>query len=174
RDHARALHVAPEDLGIPGERDDALLDARAARVVDADQRTPELRGEIQHLADLLGEDLAQRAAEDGEVLREDEDLAAEDRPVTGDDRIAVRAPREHPEVGFAVPDVAVELHERTRVAQALHALPREQLPLRAVALDGALAARVQRLGAQLLEPRELLLGGVVDALFSGPRHRAEP
>src|SRR5205814_2291289 len=71
-------------------------------------------------------------------------------------------------------DVAVELHERARVAQALLALPREQLSLRAVALDGAFAARVQRLSAQLLEPRELLLGGVMDALFFGPRHRAEP
>ena len=40
----------------------------------------------------------ERAAEDGEVLREDEDLAAEDRPVAGDDRVAVRPPLEHPEV----------------------------------------------------------------------------
>src|SRR3954447_8887002 len=72
RDHARALDVAPEDLRVAGERDDAFLDARAARVVDPDHRAAELRRQVHHLADLLGEDLAQRAAEHGEVLREDE------------------------------------------------------------------------------------------------------
>ncbi len=38
RDHAGGLDVAPEDLRVAGERDDALLDARAARVVDPDHR----------------------------------------------------------------------------------------------------------------------------------------
>ena len=32
------LDVAPEDLGVAGERDDALLDPRPARVVDPDHR----------------------------------------------------------------------------------------------------------------------------------------
>ncbi len=36
--NAACLDVAIEDLGVPRERDDALLDARAARVVDADAR----------------------------------------------------------------------------------------------------------------------------------------
>ena len=58
RDHARALDVAPEDLRVAGERDDALLDPRAARVVDPDHRAAVLRGQVHHLADLLGEDLA--------------------------------------------------------------------------------------------------------------------
>ena len=91
--------------------------------------------EVHHLADLLGEDLAQRAAEDREVLREDEDLAAEDRPVAGDDGVAVRAAVHHPEVRLAVADVAVELDERARVAELLGALAREQPPLVAPARD---------------------------------------
>ena len=73
------LDVPPEDLRVAGERDDALLDPRSARVVDPDHRAAVLDGEIHHLADLLREDLGERAAEDGEVLAEDEDLAAEDR-----------------------------------------------------------------------------------------------
>ena len=36
---------------------------------------------------LLGEDLRERAAEDREVLGEDEHLPAEDRPVAGDDGV---------------------------------------------------------------------------------------
>src|SRR5205085_11792290 len=104
---------APEDLRIPGERDDALLDPRAAGVVDPYDGAAELRRQVHHLADLLREDLAERAAEDGEVLREDEDLAAEDRPVARDDGVAVRAPVEHAEVRLTVAHVAVELDERT-------------------------------------------------------------
>ena len=58
RHDAGELHVPPEDLRVAGERDDALLDARAARVVDPDHRAAVLRRQVQHLADLLGDDLA--------------------------------------------------------------------------------------------------------------------
>ena len=51
-----------------GERDDAFLDARAGAVVEADQRRADRLGEVHHLVDLLGEHLAERAAEDREVL----------------------------------------------------------------------------------------------------------
>ena len=68
RDDARRQNVAEEDIGVAGERDDSLLDARAARVVDADDRAAVLHRQVHHLADLLGEHLAERAAEDGEVL----------------------------------------------------------------------------------------------------------
>ena len=155
RDDARRLDVAPEDLRVAGERDDALLDPRAAGVVDPDHRAAVLDGQVHDLADLLGEDLAERAAEDGEVLGEDEDLAAEDRPVAGDDRVAVRAALHHPEVRLAVADVAVELDERAGVAELLGALAGEEPALLAPRRDGLLAAGVERLLAQLLQPLEL-------------------
>ena len=59
RDDTRELHVAPEDLGVAGERDNALLDSRAARVVDPDHRAAVLAREIEHLADLLRDRLGQ-------------------------------------------------------------------------------------------------------------------
>src|SRR5207302_9758469 len=124
-DDARALDVAPEDLRVAGEGDHALLNSRTARVVDPDHRTTELQGQVHHLANLLGEDLAQGPAEDGEVLGKDEDLPAEDRPVAGDDGVAVRPPFQHPEVRFAVADVAVELDERAGIEQLDQALARE-------------------------------------------------
>jgi hypothetical protein len=154
-DHAGALDVAPEDLRVAGERDDSLLDAGPARVVDADHRAAVLRGHVHHLADLLGEDLGEGAAEHGEVLREDEDLPAEDRPVAGYDRVAVRSPVEHPEVGLAVADVAVELDEGAGIAEALGALAGEQLPRRTLFLDGLLAPGVAGLLPKRLEPLEL-------------------
>src|SRR5207245_1249445 len=114
-------------------------------------RAPVLDGQVHHLADLLGEDLAERAAEDGEVLGEDEDAPPEDRPVARDDGVAVGASIHHPEVRLAVSDVAVELDERARIAELLDALPGEQLALLAAARDGFLAARVARLLPQLLQ-----------------------
>src|SRR5207302_7558505 len=107
------------------------------------------------------EDLAERAAEDGEVLREDEDLPAEDRPVAGDDGVPIGAPLEHAEVRLAMADVAIELDERPRIAEALRPLPRKQLPRFVLLLDCALRAGVERLLAELLQPGESLLGRLV-------------
>ncbi len=115
RDHAGALDVPPEDVRIARERDDPFLDPGTTRVVDPDHRAAVLRGHVHHLADLLREDLGEAAAEDGEVLREDEHAAAEDRPVPGHDGVAVRPLLPHPELRLAVADVAVELDERARV-----------------------------------------------------------
>src|SRR6185437_10784273 len=154
----RGLHVAPEDLRVAGERDDTLLDSRTAGVVDPDHRAAVLHGQVHHLADLLGENLAQRAPEDGEVLREEEDAAAEDSAVTRDNRVAVRTAIHHPEVRLAVADVAIELDERAWIAQLLGALAGEELPLFTPARDRLLAARVKRLSSQLLQPLELSSG----------------
>src|SRR5512146_2898081 len=170
RDHAGALHVAPEDLGVAGQRDDALLDSCAARVVDADHGAAELEREIHDLADLLGEDLAQRASEDREILREDEDLAPEDGAVAGDDRIAVGAPLEHPEVRLAVADVAVELDEGAGIEELDEPLACEQLPLLTLPLDRPLGGGVLGFVPQLCELLELGLGGVAVA----DRHPVEP
>ncbi len=48
------------------------------------------------------------AAEDGEILREDEDLAAVDRARAGDDAVAEDIVFVHPERGAAMHDEAVE------------------------------------------------------------------
>ena len=85
---ARGLHVAPEHLGIAAERGHALLDARAAGIVEPDQRRAVLHGEVHHLADLLGMRFRQRAAEDGEILAKDIDRAAVDGAPAGDDAVA--------------------------------------------------------------------------------------
>ena len=49
-----------------------------------------LQRDVHDLDDLLAEDLAERAAEDGEVLGEDADLPTVDGAVAGDDAVAVR------------------------------------------------------------------------------------
>ena len=140
RHDARGLDVAPEDLGVAGERDDALLDPRPAGVVDPDDGTADLHGHVHHLADLLREHLAQRAAEDGEVLREDAHRPAEHGAVARHDRVAPGPLLAHPELHLAVAHEAVELDERARVEQPLDPLAREQLAA-LVLLRGRLLAR---------------------------------
>ena len=124
-----AHDVADEDVAVGAERDDALLDARAARVVDADDRAADLGRQVHDLAHLLGHDLAERAAEDGEVLAEDAHRAAVDRAVAGDDGVAPGPVLLHVEVERAVADEGVELLERARVEQLLDPLARGQLAL---------------------------------------------
>ena len=91
RDHAAAHDVADEHVAVGAERDDALLDPRAAGVVDPDHRAADLGRQVHDLAHLLAHHLAERAAEHGEVLAEHAHPPAVDRAVTGDDGVAVRA-----------------------------------------------------------------------------------
>ena len=78
---ARRERVAQEDVGVAAEREHAFLDARAARVVEPDDRRAHLHRQVHDLDDLRGVRLRQRSAEDGEVLREDEDRPAVDAAV---------------------------------------------------------------------------------------------
>ena len=159
RHDARRQHVAVEDAAVAGERDDALLDAGAGAVVEPDDRRADLEGEVHQLVDLLGEHLAERAAEHREVLREHEHLAALDRAPAGDDAVGVgtllEARRRR-----AVAGEEVELVERAVVEEVLDALAGEQLALGVLALDRAGRAGVVRLLAPLLQIVELLLHAV--------------
>ena len=111
---ARREDVAQEDLRVAAERRDALLDPRAAGIVEPDDRRADLHREIHDLADLLGVRLRQRTAEDREVLAVDEHQPAVDRAVAGDDAVAEDVLLVEPELRRPVGDEGVELDERVR------------------------------------------------------------
>src|SRR6185437_4553765 len=121
--------VALEDIGIAGERGDAFLDAGAAAVVEADDRGADLHRLIHDLADLLGMGLGERAAEDGEILAEDEDEAAVDRAIAGDDAIARYLLLGHAEIRRAMLDEHVPFLEAAGIEQHVEPLARRQLAL---------------------------------------------
>src|SRR3546814_8027046 len=79
---------------------------------------------IHDLADLLGVGLRQAAAEDGEVLAEDEDEAAADRAVAGDDAVTRHLLVGHAEVRRAVFDEHVPFLEAAGIEQNVDALAR--------------------------------------------------
>src|SRR3546814_17146128 len=99
----------------------ALLDAGAGAVVEADERGADLGGEVHHLVDLLGEHLAEGAAEHSEVLAEYEHLAAVDRAPAGDHAVGVGALLQTAVVGAGAGE-QVELVDRPGVERELDAL----------------------------------------------------
>ena len=127
RHHARSRDVVGEDPGIAVEADDPFLDTRAARVVDAQDRRAVLHGHFLDLADLVRHHPAQAAAEHGEVLGVDKDVAAFDGARSRDHGVARDLLVLHVEVGAVVGAQPVQLHEAPLVQQDLDAFPRQQL-----------------------------------------------
>ena len=114
RDDAGGQDVVAEDPAVQAQRDDALLDARAGAVVDADERAAGLDRQFLDLDDLLAVHLAEAAAEHRGVLAEDAHVAAVDGAVAGDHAVAERTVVAEAEVGAAVPGQRVEFDERSR------------------------------------------------------------
>src|ERR1700730_7055354 len=122
-------------------------------------------GEVHDLLSLRGVALAESAAEEGEVLREDEDLATADRSPARHDAVRERAVLLDAEPVRAVPSEHVELAEGPRIGKQLEPLAREQLASLVLALDRLGAADVQGLVAQLVELLEALLDRVRDRRY---------
>ncbi len=165
RHHARRADVTKENLAVPGKALNALLDASACGVVDANDRAAVALGKVHHLDHLLGVSLAKRSAEDGEILGEDGNLAALDGAEAGHDAVTVWVRAIHAELGRAMLDKGVQLHEGAFVEQGQHPIPGAALaPLRLL-LAGSLVALLDRL-ANLREP-----GGFLHLCL---RHRVSP
>src|SRR5215203_397812 len=163
--YTRGEHVAVEDVGVAGQRDDTLLDARPSRVVDPDSGTTRRDGEIHDLADLLRVDFAQGTPEHGEVLGKDADLAPRNLTVARDDPIPEGPVLLQAEVVRAVHPVAVQLDERARVEQELDALAGRQLAAFSLPLDGLLGGRVGRRLTQMPQPLYLPRCGIFPESF---------
>src|SRR5204862_7959356 len=115
RDHAGSQHIALEHLGIAGEAGDALLDSRAAAVVEADHRSADLHRHVHDLAYLLRVALAQGAAEHGKILGEDEHQPAVYRARPRDHAVARDLLLLHAEVDAIMLDVHVIFFEASRI-----------------------------------------------------------
>ena len=143
--------VSLEDGAVPREAVDALLDARAAGVDEADDGRAAVGREVHDLAYLLGDDLGQRAADNGEVLRVDEGHAACDLAVARDDGVAEVLAVSHPELGCAVLDEGIQLLERALVEQQVNALAGGELALGVLCVDAPSASALPRLLAESLK-----------------------
>jgi hypothetical protein len=150
RDDAREKRVANEDVGVAAKRDDAFLNARAARIVEPNDRRTIARREIHDLADLLRVRLGERSAEDGEILGEDVDETPRDAAVAGDHPVAVDGAAVAVSAVRARDGEAIELGEAAFIEEHGEALARRELAFRVLRLEafGTLPARPPRGGAR--------------------------
>ncbi len=155
RDDAGRLGVALEDAAVPGQRRDALLDTGAGAVVQGDQRGTGRDGHVHDLVDLRGVRLAQRAAEDPEVVGVDEHGPAVHGAPAGDHTVGVGLLGLQAEPGGPVPPQRLHLPEGTLVQQQLDPLTRGELALGVLRLGRPLAGAAPGLladGVQLGDP----------------------
>ncbi len=147
RDDAGGEHVAEEHLAVAAERRHALLDARAARVEQADHRRPGTQGHVLDLDHLVGVGFGQRAAEHSEVLGEDVDHPAVDGAPAGHHAVARHLGLLHAEIDAAVLDIHVELLEGAVVEEELKPLAGGELAALVLRVDALLAPAHAGLGA---------------------------
>ncbi len=158
RNDAGGQHIALEHLAIAPERRDALLNARAAGVEDADDRRAVLERHVLELGDLLRVRVRERAAEHGEILGEDENGAAVDRAPAGDHAVAGDfLALVHAEIGAAMFDEHIELLERSMIEQEFDAFARRELAARMLSLDALVAAAQPRRRAPPFEAFDNML-----------------
>src|SRR5260370_24429237 len=146
-----------EQVGVAGEGDYPFLDARAARIVDADDRHPIAQRQLLDLDDLLGGDLAPHAAVHGCVLRIDSDRTPVDLTETRDHAVARDPAVFHAEPIGAVRGEQIELDEGALVDEHLDALAGRREALCA-SLVGGLVFRVTVPASALAVLVDLLLG----------------
>jgi hypothetical protein len=163
----------------------SLLDAGSGAVVEPDHRDPDRRGQIHDLVDLLGEDLTQCPAEDGEVLAEDAHPPTFDGAETGDHPVGVGPVLLEAHAVGTMAGQHVELLEGVVIEQVVNALTSGHLPLGVVLLHrpgGTGIAGLLAAFRQFLEPlghrmihgqRGYRTGARTLALWrlAGPAHR---
>ncbi len=162
RHDARRQRVAQENLGVPAQRIDPLLDPGPARIGQTDDRCTAGHRQVHHLADLLGMRFRQRSAKHGEVLGVDEHDATVDGSPSGDDPIAEVSLVFQPELGRPMGHERIQLHERTVVEQDFQPLASRQLAPGMLLSHTVLTAALPRSGAEFFE-----VPGLV-----GSRHRS--
>ena len=123
-----------------GQGVDAFLDARAAGIVQADDRCAGADREVHHLANLLGHGLGQGTAGDGEILREDIHDTAVDGAAAGHHAVAVEVLFVHAEVRAAVLHEHIVLLETAFVEKKRNPLAGGQLTLGMLGLNAFLPA----------------------------------
>src|SRR3546814_19438795 len=125
----------------------------------SDEGRADLERHVHELVDLVGEDLAEGAAVDGEILAEDEDLLAVDRAPAADDAVAIGPLVEGGLHGPA--GEHVELVEAALVEQVLDALPGQHLAPLLLAGDRPLGTGLAGLGLLLVEVGDALGHGML-------------
>src|SRR6185437_5963593 len=111
-----------KNVGIAGERNDALLNARAARIVKADHGRAHAGGGVHNFDDLGGIGLRERSAKNSKVLRENKNQPPVDAAVSSDETIAIILLFSHSKFIGAMGNQAVGLFEAAFIEKEIDSL----------------------------------------------------
>ena len=137
--NTRGFDVALEDVGKSGQSIHTLLDARTARVVQADAGCAHLHRLVHHLANLFGHCLRQRTAVDGEVLGIDIDQTAVDGGAAAHHAVAEELLLLHAEVVAAMELEHVHFFKTAFVHEQSDTLTSRGLTFGVLLVDGHFA-----------------------------------
>ena len=154
RYHAGTSGVAAEDFAVAAKTVDALLNARAARVDQPDDRRSFTECQVHHPTDFTRLRFAKRPAENGEILRVDEYRASVDPASAGHDAVAV----ERFAIDRSAGGVGFQLLKTAGIEEQIKSLARRQFAARMVADDALRTTALPRTFAhcaQFQHPRVL-------------------
>ena len=156
RNRSRKHDIVVKDAAISGQAVDALLNARAARVVDKDERTPGFEREAHHIGNLVAMRLAGSSACDGKILASQMHQAPVDVCASGHHSVGRHFLFGHPEIGCAMSGEESDLFEAAPIHQPCDSFPRGQLAGRVLRVDALLAAAEFGLGTPCVKLGNLI------------------
>ncbi len=142
RHDAGEQHIRVEHLAIAGKRVHALLDARAAGILEGHHRHADAQRVVHQARDLVGVHLAERAGDDAEILAEGRHLHIAGIAGAGDHAVGRQRPPGHAEMRGLVGGMKAEFLEAALDEQRGETLARREQALgvqrRQLFLAGAL------------------------------------
>src|SRR5215213_6433911 len=155
RDHAARERVAQKNIRVTTKTNDTFLNARAAGIIQTDNRSTDLHREVHHLANFFCVRLGKGTAKDSEILREHKHVTAVDETVTGDDTVAGVDLLVESDVSRAMDHQLVKLFEGTFIQQELDAFASSHLSCVVLLLHTSTTAACLRQHAALAEDLQL-------------------
>ena len=125
-DDSAGKRIAQKNISVTRERSHTFLNACAPGIVEPDDGRSVAHGKVHDLTNLQRVGFGERAAEYGEVLRENVNEPAINAAKAGDEAVARGTLLLHAEIDAAVTDKFVQLLERAFVQQEVNALARRE------------------------------------------------
>jgi hypothetical protein len=148
--------VPEEDVSVASQGEHALLDSRAAGVVQGDARGAVSQSQVLHLRDLGRHHFPERAPQHREVLGVAVRQPAVHLPETAHDSVAEKLLLFHAEIGAVVGHEAADFLERPGIEELLQSFRGRLFPFLVLRFDPLLPSPLGGLPTKLLEVFQLL------------------
>ena len=151
RNNARCLDITLKHIGIACQAFDPFLNARPARIIQANHRGANFHRLVHDLADFARMCPGQRAAKNGKILTEHKHQSAIDRTVAGNNTITGNAAFGHAKINAIMFDEHVPFLETVFIKQHIKAFTRGKFAFFVLLVDALLPATHRGVGTHFFE-----------------------